>query len=109
MMRALIVALISLCCLTLTGCGILFRVRHLDVQQGNVITPDMVAKLHKGMSRQQVITVLGDPVLQTLYENKTLEYVYTWQPGYGKMTEKRLVVLFYNGRLSNFKQTQFTK
>ncbi|MDF1761285.1 MAG: outer membrane protein assembly factor BamE [Coxiellaceae bacterium] len=109
MIRSTIVALIAVTCLTLVGCGSLFRVHRLDVQQGNVITAEMMQKLHKGMSRQAVLALLGDPVLTTLFEGDELEYVYTWKPGYGTFTAKRLTILFHNGRVSDFKETQFKK
>lgn len=102
MFRAMIVALTALVCFNLVGCGKFFRVHRLDVQQGNIITDEMMHKLHKGMSRQQVIDVLGYPVLTTLFEDNTLEYVYTWQPGYGNRTEKRLVIDFRNNKVVNY-------
>ena len=29
-------------------------VRKMDVEQGNILTPDMISRVHKGMSIQQV-------------------------------------------------------
>ncbi len=102
MFRAMIVALTALVCFNLVGCGKMFRVHRLDVQQGNIITDDMMHHLHKGMSRQQVLKVLGQPVLTTLFENNTLEYVYTWQPGYSDRTEKRLTIDFRNNKVVKY-------
>ena len=109
MFRATSIALTALLSVSLCGCGILFRVHRLDVQQGNIITESMVNKLHKGMSKQQVINVLGQPVLSDLFPGNKLQYVYTWQPGYGKFTEKRLVVTFRHGHVVDYKLTKTSK
>jgi outer membrane protein assembly factor BamE len=101
MTRAAIIALSLSLCLGLSGCGSLIKVHRLDVQQGNVLTQDMLARVHKGMTPTQVKDVLGDPVLKTFIKNDTLEYVYTWQPGYGKFSEKRSIIYFKRGRMSH--------
>lgn len=102
MTRSAIVALSLASCLTLSGCGSLIKVHRLDVQQGNVINSDKLQRLHKGMSEERVKDILGDPVLSTFVQSNTLEYVYTWQPGYGKFTEKRLTVYFRQGGLDTY-------
>lgn len=109
MFRATSIALTALLSVSLCGCGTLFRVHRLDVQQGNIITKEMMGKLHKGMSSQQVVNVLGQPVLTDLFPGNQLQYVYTWQPGYGKFTEKRLVITFKHGHVINYKQTKSSK
>jgi outer membrane protein assembly factor BamE len=93
-------------CLTLTGCGSLIKVHRLDVQQGNIISKDALAKIHKGMSEGSVRTALGDPVLTNIFNENNLEYVYTWQPGYGKFTEKRITVYFHNGKMTHYTQSK---
>lgn len=82
----------------LSGCG-LFRVHKLDIEQGNIITPEEVRKLHYGMSESQVKQVMGNPVLINLFSKNRLDYVYTFQPGYGRKLEKRLVLMFRYGVL----------
>ncbi len=102
MFRAMIVALTALVGFSLTGCGSLIRVHRLDVQQGNVITDGMLSRLHKGMSQQQVLNIFGQPVLNSLFIDNQLVYVYTWQPGYGKLSEKRLTITFQHGKVAHY-------
>lgn len=105
-LKALIIASTLGACLTLAGCGSVIKVHRLDVQQGNIITTSMLKKLHNGMSESQVKAVLGTPVLTSVFNANTLEYVYTWQPGYGKFTEQRITVTFKNGHMTGYSQNQ---
>ena len=82
----------------LSGCSF-FRLHKMDVEQGNVITQDMVSQLHPGMSETQVINVMGNPTLKNIFSPNRLDYIYTFQPGYGKRVEKRVVCIFYHSRL----------
>ena len=52
------------------------RVFKISVQQGNVITQQMVDKLEPGMTRRQVIFVLGQPVVSNPFRQDTWDYVY---------------------------------
>jgi len=69
-----------------------------DVQQGNWITAEQVARLEKGMTREQVRFILGTPVLQDIFRTDRWDYTYYNKPGYGKAEERKLTVWF-NGDL----------
>ena len=53
------------------------RVYKLSIQQGNVITQEMVDRLKPGMTRNQVEFVMGKPVLADPFEQDQWVYVYT--------------------------------
>lgn len=53
------------------------RVYKLSVQQGNVITQEMVDRLEPGMTRSQVEYVMGRPVLQDPFDNDQWVYLYS--------------------------------
>ncbi len=80
--------------LVLSGC-----VHKMDIEQGNVITPEMVAKLHTGMTEEQVKNVMGTPMLLNTFDDNRIDYVYTLKPAYGKTTEKTVTLIFRNRRL----------
>lgn len=90
--------LVVLAC-TLSGCSIL-RVHKQDIQQGNVYTQADVARLHTGMSRGDVVAIMGEPVDTQLFSNNRVDYVYTFQKGYGDMQEKRVTLIFNRDRLT---------
>ena len=94
--------------LALSGCSYL-HVHKMDVEQGNVITQDMVKKLHTGLSEAQVKAILGAPVLINVFDKSRLDYVYTYKPGYGKGNEYYLTLIFTKGKLSAIKGNLYSE
>ena len=78
------------------------RVYRLTVQQGNVITQEMVDSLKPGMTREQVAFIMGEPVVRNPFDNSRWDYVYTLRvPGY--VDDKAKMSLFFtDGVLSHF-------
>lgn len=87
----------------LSGCSF-FRVHKMDIEQGNIITPEAMSQLHTGMSEGQVKAVLGDPVLVNIFTPNRLEYVYWNKPAYGDLTVKRVGLVFVGGRLNQIER-----
>jgi len=81
----------------LSGC-----VHKMDIEQGNIITPEMVNKLHTGMTEEQVKNIMGTPMLLNTFDNNRIDYVYTYRPAYDKTTEKNVTLIFRNHRLQNW-------
>jgi outer membrane protein assembly factor BamE len=74
-----------------------------DVQQGNVVTKEMVDQLRESMTRDQVRFLLGTPLLTSIFHHERWDYVYYLQRGKGDEKQLRhLVVLFKNDRLASF-------
>ena len=71
---------------------------EVPVQQGNIITEDMIAELEPGMSRSQVEFVLGKPAINDPFRNNRWDYVYTKAAGGGGDPD-RLTVFFDGDRL----------
>ena len=61
---------------TLTGCSFP-GVYKLNVQQGNIVTADMLSQLKPGMTQRQVRYVMGNPVIQTPFDSNRWDYIYT--------------------------------
>ncbi len=68
----------------------------IDIQQGNYVTQDMIAKLKPGMSRSQVRFALGTPLLVDPFRTDRWDYVYTYQKQ-GELTEQRMVTVVFRG------------
>lgn len=73
-----------------------------DVQQGNVITKEMVDQLRPGMSREQVRFLLGTPLLTSIFHQDRWDYVYRLARGSGDVQARKLVVFFKDNRLDRF-------
>lgn len=84
--------------LAITGCGKL-RPYRVDVEQGNIIDRNDIVKLHTGLDKTQVETILGDPLLNDVLDSNTWIYAYTKQINGGKITKERLILEFKNNKL----------
>ena len=87
--------------LLLAGCGGIPKIPTLapykiDIQQGNYVTQDMVAKLKPGMSRSQVRFALGTPLIVDPFHADRWDYVYTLHKK-GELVEQRLVTVVFRG------------
>lgn len=72
------------------------RVYVPDVQQGNVITQEMVDQLKTGMTRRQVQFVLGTPLITDPFHQDRWDYYYSYKRG-NKYRAKRRLSLFFKG------------
>ncbi len=87
--------------LSLAACQ-LPRVHKITVQQGNVITQDMIDKLKPGMTKSQVVFVMGEPVFRNPFDANRWDYIYTIEvPGYYD-DERRVSLYFENDVLAFF-------
>lgn len=94
-------AAIVLCTLVVASCAGL-RVYRLTVQQGNVITQEMVDSLKPGMSPDQVAYIMGEPVIKNPFDDDRWDYVYTLRvPGYVD-EQVKMSLFFTDGVLSHF-------
>jgi len=72
---------------------------RIDIQQGNVVTQEMIDKLKPGMTRSQVRFALGSPLIVDPFRNDRWDYVYTFQRQGRPMESRRVVVIFENEKL----------
>jgi outer membrane protein assembly factor BamE len=72
------------------------RVYVPDVQQGNVITQEMVNQLKVGMNRRQVQFILGTPLIMDPFHQDRWDYYYSLKRG-KKYRAKRTLSLFFKG------------
>jgi outer membrane protein assembly factor BamE len=96
-MQKYFTSIIILFALFTTGCASMPFLYKPPIQQGNVVTPDMVARLKTGMTPDQVRYVLGEPILNPALNHQRWEYVYTYLPNRGKMERRLVTVYFQNG------------
>lgn len=85
----------------LTSCA-LPRVYKVTVQQGNVITQQMVDNLKPGMTREQVAYVMGEPVIKNPFDQDRWDYVYTLRVPGVVNDHMKMSLFFTDGLLSHF-------
>lgn len=69
---------------------------RIDVQQGNALEQESVAKLKPGLTRSQVRFLLGTPLLVDPFHGNRWDYVYNFRKA-GKLAEERRLALFFDG------------
>ncbi|MBS1228710.1 MAG: SmpA/OmlA domain protein [Proteobacteria bacterium] len=81
----------------ISGCSSVPRIVNeykIDVQQGNVLTQDMVSQLKPGLSKDQVRFILGTPVLMDMFHANRWDYVYRLQKGNGVVETRKFSTFF---------------
>lgn len=79
------------------GCsGGKFGPYRIDVQQGNALDQESVARLKPGLSRSQVRFLLGTPLVVDPFRTDRWDYVYLYRKA-GTLTEQKRVTLFFDG------------
>jgi len=110
----LIIAASSL--ILLTGCSYLPKmpklkipelsafpgVYKIDIEQGNIVTQEMVDELRPGMTKRQVEFLMGTPLVKNTFDQDRWDYVYSIQPGGEKRQQERLTLIFKNDALVSF-------
>lgn len=95
--------------LMLASCSVIdwfktFAPYKMEIRQGNYVTPEMKEKLRLGMSREQVSSVLGSPLVSDVYHANRWDYIYRLEVK-GKLAEQsRLTVYFKDGFVSRIEQ-----
>lgn len=89
--------------LGLVGCTFLEKVpsikslpfvHKIEVQQGNVITQDMVSQLKRGMDKKKIKFIMGNPIIKDTFNSDRWDYLYTFHIGEGQV-KKRVVTLVF--------------
>jgi outer membrane protein assembly factor BamE len=90
--------------LSLSACGFVGfpGVYKIDVEQGNIVTPEMVGQLKPGMSRRQVRFILGTPLLEDPFDQARWDYPYVKRNGQTVLSESRLMVVFDGDSLMKY-------
>lgn len=66
----------------------------IEIQQGNLITPEMREKVKVGMSSAMVRSILGTPLISDPFHANRWDYVYSMEKS-GKLVEKQRLTLYF--------------
>jgi len=96
-LRTLVLTLASLAA---TAC--VFRI---DIQQGNLLEEEDVARVEVGMTRSQVQFVLGTPMIADSFHRDRWDYAYYLRRGRSPdVTRRWVVVYFENDRVTRIER-----
>src|SRR5512145_2593677 len=81
-------------CLALSSCFL--KPHKIDVQQGNYIDPEAIAKLKPDMTRSQVRFLLGTPLLTDAFHPDRWDYLYIDRRK-GRLVQEHRLTLWFDG------------
>lgn len=77
-------------------------VYRIDIQQGNILAQKDIDKLRPGLTKEQVIFVLGSPVVDDAFDDDRWTYLYTYKRAkLETLTTKRLDLFFKDDKLES--------
>lgn len=79
--------------LVLAGCSFP-GVHKIDIQQGNVVSQDMVDQLLPGMTTRQVRFIMGTPLITDTFHSNRWDYLYSTQLAGGTRKQERISLIF---------------
>lgn len=80
---------------------------RIDIQQGNEVKPEVLQKLDVGMTRQQVLYLLGTPLLTDPFHQDRWDYIYYLKPGNEEAVFSRLTLFFEGDRLKRIDDSAY--
>ena len=86
----------------LVGCGSNFGfpgVYRINVEQGNVVTEEMVEQLRPGLNRRQVRYIIGTPLIEDSFHEDRWDYRYLLRNGNELLSETQLTLWFEEDEL----------
>lgn len=97
--------LVAVVIVSLAGCTN-FRfpgVHKINIQQGQIITDEMISELKPGMTKRQVRFVLGNTLLPNTFNDDRWDYYYSLRRGYdGSFAQYLFTVYFENDLLTHW-------
>lgn len=81
---------------SLSGCSFLYDtfVYQIDITQGNYISDEKVAQLEIGMSQDQVIFILGSPMMIDQFDSSKWYYIRYIKPGGEDIQQEKVLLVF---------------
>jgi outer membrane protein assembly factor BamE len=103
-MKKILITILSILPL-MTGCSSWdnFSLVHTpDIEQGNIITPEMITLLEPGMSKRQVQFALGTPMLVDVFHQQRWDYLFSVKRRNEPAEIKRYSLYFEGDHLARF-------
>jgi outer membrane protein assembly factor BamE len=96
-MQKLITLLVfAVLALSMAGCHLVYTP---DVQQGNLLDKEVVGQLKPGMTKRQVLVLMGTPSVSTPFDTSRWDYVSTQQHRGGPIKLRTFTLTFNNDTL----------
>ena len=86
--------------ISLVGCDHIPVGYDIQVEQGNIIHQESVSQLRVGMTRVEVVDIMGEPVMVNSFDTRAWHYVYTRCSRKNSLVKNKLTLIFEGDRLA---------
>ena len=77
-------------------------VHKYDIQQGNIISQEMIDQLKPGMTKRQVRFIMGPPLLHDTFTDDRWDYYYGHRKAGGAKIQERVTIFFDSDKMTHF-------
>ncbi|HWX66479.1 MAG TPA: outer membrane protein assembly factor BamE [Rhodanobacter sp.] len=96
MQKLITLLVVAMLALSMAGCHIVYTP---DVQQGNLLDKKVVDQLKPGMTKHQVLVLMGTPSVSTPFDQSRWDYVSTFSHRGNTMKVRTFTLTFNNDTL----------
>lgn len=75
---------------------------RVPIQQGNFVSQEMVAQLKEGLTREQVSSLLGTPLLTDMFHEDRWDYPFRIRKTSGEIIKSHVAIFFKNNTVVKF-------
>ncbi len=79
---------------------------RIDIQQGNIITPEMLQEIKVGMNREQVQRLMGTPLIIDAFNNDRWIYLYSMQSTKKPPERRHVIIEFKDDKVARFTSSE---
>ncbi|MFC3156216.1 outer membrane protein assembly factor BamE [Gilvimarinus japonicus] len=77
-------------------------VHKINIQQGHILTEEMISQLEPGLNKRQVRYILGTPLIDDIFNDDRWDYYYSLKMGDGRFFKRTLTVYFDGDSMTHF-------
>jgi outer membrane protein assembly factor BamE len=77
-------------------------VHKINVQQGHILTEEMITQLKPGLNKRQVRFILGTPLINDIFNDDRWDYYYSLKMGDGRFFKRTLTVYFDGNTMTHY-------
>ena len=78
-------------------------VHKIDIQQGNVVTQNMLSQLEVGMNKEKVQFIMGTPIIMDTFNSHRWDYIFTYDRKREFLSKRTITLYFEEDSLSAIK------
>lgn len=97
MTQALIKRYSKILALALMVLGTSACIYRIDIQQGNLLEESAIEQAEVGMTKNQIVFLLGTPMVTDSFHEDRWDYTYYLRRGRSREIERRWLIVYFDG------------